>query len=543
MLFEGLGISKALVQRLAELGYTECTPVQETVVPLMQRQRDVVAEAETGSGKTLAYAIPVLDRLLRQGSRKGQTGPQALVVAPTRELAQQIHGVAAELAKGVAEGRVVVESVTGGRQVDEILQQKMQDAAGERAWPQMLVGTPGKILDLCRLGAMPLKGVEVLVLDEADKLLSCGFRREIGEILRLLPRQRQTAVFSATLSEFVRLVSQAGMRSPLYVRVQKKGMLPELLEVHGREAAAGEKERALLEELGRVRQGRKNLVFFATCAQVEYFHGRLSGLADAGLGPRMLKLHRKMPQSAREQSYAEYARMEEGVLLSTDIAARGLDFAGVSGVVHFDLPQDPATFVHRAGRTARCGRSGACVIMYMPSEAGYLEFLRARGITASLGSEETAETQEVREAAERALCWLDAQEASKKDVENRRAHTDADSAQPDTTIVKPDIQAKRTHSPGLLAFVSYVRSYKEHLLTHVLDYRRLDYAGLLSLYRLKRLPRMEELRSMRIPEFGPQVEEAPAGNKERSRAPRLLRRKRKGTDIWTQKTQSFRTKK
>ncbi|OAG29103.1 ATP-dependent RNA helicase DDX55/SPB4 [Nematocida displodere] len=468
MLFSSLPLAEALAKTLTEKGYTEMTPVQESVTPLLLRQRDVVAEAVTGSGKTLAFLVPLLQRLLgkKRAKAAGAPGPRALIVAPTRELAQQIHQVVEVLTR---ETGLVAHCVTGGSQVDEIVQSKMTSASGARAWPDLLTGSPGKILDLCRLAAMPLREVEVLVLDEADKLLSFGFQREIAEMLRRLPRQKQTAIFSATLSEFVHTIAKLGMRSPLFVCVKNKTRLPAQLQLFSLPVRAANKTETLLRVLPQV--GPKAIVFFATCAQVEYFHARflaLEGRED--FTPRLLQLHRKREQAEREEVYAEFAALEAGVLFSTDVSARGLDFPGVTGVVHFDLPQDPVTFVHRSGRTARCGQAGQCVFFYMPNEAQYVEFLRVRGIAAELHPY----AREKRE--------------SKRFTDDRTA---ADLALPEDVENEQDV----------VAFVSYLRSYKEHLLKHVLNYKELDYNGLVDLYCLKRLPRVPEMQGMKIARF------------------------------------------
>lgn len=485
MLFSSLDIERTLIDVLSSNGYTEMTAVQESAAPLLLRQRDVVAEAVTGSGKTLAFLVPLVNRLLRRKRpSKSSVGCRALLVAPTRELAQQIEQVALLLTKDTP---LTVQCVTGGAQVDEILRTKMQNAEGGVVWPDILVGSPGKVLDLCKAGSMPLKAVEVFVLDEADKMLSFGFRKEIAEMVRRLPQLRQTAIFSATISEYVHEVSRLGMRSPVFVCVKNQGRLPEKLELFAVQVSPAEKLSVLLSSLQTI--GAKCIVFFATCAQVDYFHDRLSPLEGERDAPaKFVKLHRKLPQHKREAAYAEFARLEKGVLLCTDISARGLDFPGVSGVIHFDLPQDPTTFIHRSGRTARSGRSGKCLFFYMPNEASYVDFLRVRGIEAVSGLPEKSSTQSGRESGS----------------EGEKQEEIASSPSPLSTLpLSPFSLLPSVYTPpddqDVIAFVSYIRSYKEHLLKHILSHTSLDYAGLADLFCLTRRPNLPELKGVDIP--------------------------------------------
>lgn len=451
MQFSSLAIDSDLLKRITDAGFKEMTPIQEAVIPVLLRNRDVVSEAETGSGKTLAFLVPILNRFLtRKKSIKRRSGPYSLIVAPTRELAQQIYKVAVSLS-----GPLIVQCVTGGAQVDDILQSKMTNLEGKIEWPDILIGSPGKVLDLCTIAGMPLREVDVFVLDEADKMLSLGFRKEINALIQKLPQLRQTAIFSATISDRVHEVTRLGMRSPLFICAKAAGRLPENLVISSMVVPPAEKLSMFFRVLPDL--GDKSIIFFATCAQVDYFYSRLSNVAGKnGLSENIVKLHRKLPQHMREAAYAKYTSLDNGHLLCTDISARGLDFPGVSGVLHFDLPQDPATFVHRSGRTARMGGNGKCIFFCMPNEIEYIDFLRLRGINAKEAVyKEEKELEKVLE-----------------DVENEQ---------------------------DIVAFVSYVRSYKEHVLKHILNFKELDYAGLADLYCLKRRPHLPEMKDAVIP--------------------------------------------
>lgn len=478
MKFSSLSILESLKNRLVEKGYDEMTPVQESVVPLLLRQRDVVAEAVTGSGKTFAFLVPAMQRVLGRVRGKKTVGPRILIVAPTRELAQQIHQAALAITEGID---ATMQCITGGAQLDEIIAQRMCDKEGSAVWPDVVIGSPGKALELCREGGMPLRDVEFFVLDEADKMLSFGFRKEISEMLRLLPRAKQTAIFSATVSESVHTLGRLGMRSPLFVCVKSALRVPDRLRLFSLCVPPKDKAEALMRSIRTL--GRKIIVFFATCAQVDYFYSRLlQTVGSGGVHSCVLRLHRKLPQSVREQTYTEYAEASEGVLLCTDISARGLDFPGVSAVLHFDLPQDPVTFVHRSGRTARAGQEGLCLFFWMPNEKEYVEFMQVRGVpiqplpTELMKDLAPAQPEKNREAfgLERRPGPVDPELHLPEDVENEQ---------------------------DIVAFVSYIRSYKEHLLSHVLNYKELDYAGLTDLYCLKRLPHVPEMRGVYIPRF------------------------------------------
>ncbi|KAI5171227.1 ATP-dependent RNA helicase DDX55/SPB4 [Nematocida sp. LUAm3] len=451
--FFSLGVEKRICEELRKNEWINATPVQEAVVPQMLKRRDVVAEAVTGSGKTLAFLVPIMHWMTKHSvSAKKREGPRALIVAPTRELAQQIEGVATLLAQGVG---ISVLCVTGGTLVDDIVKKRIENPlSGEAEWPHLLVGSPGKIMDLCRSGGMSLRGVEHFVLDEADRMLSFGFRNELSEMLHLLPRSKQSSLFSATITEYVHELTRLGMRSPLFICVRSQNRLPDRLNLQVYKVLPEEKVEKMLGAIKKL--GRKSIVFFATCAQVDYFYARMRGAEEAAGIPPVVRLHRKRKQKEREEAYAEYAGKEESVLLCTDISARGLDFHGVTGVLHFDLPQDPATFIHRTGRTARWGQSGECLFFCMPNEEGYIEYLRAREIAAEeISSLSSGDTSLLNEE------------------------------------VPDDLE--------VVAFVSYVRSYKEHLLRHLLNYKELNYPEIFRMYGLKRVPHIPEMKHVMHP--------------------------------------------
>ncbi|KAI5125776.1 ATP-dependent RNA helicase DDX55/SPB4 [Nematocida parisii] len=474
MKFSSLAILDSLKKNLADKGFDEMTPVQESVVPLLLRQRDVVAEAVTGSGKTFAFLVPLLQRVLAKKRGKKTVGPRTLVVAPTRELAQQIHQAALSITEGLD---VSMQCITGGAQVEEIVAQRVQSEEGTVQWADIMIGSPGKVFELSREGGMPLRDVELFVLDEADKMLSFGFRKEVSEMLRMLPRAKQTAIFSATVSESVHALGRLGMRSPLFVCVKSALRVPDGLRLFGLCVSPAQKAEALMRSIRAL--GKKIIVFFATCAQVDYFYSRLvQTVGRGGLHSCVLRLHRKLPQTVREQTYAEYAATESGVLLCTDISARGLDFPGVTAVLHFDLPQDPVTFVHRSGRTARGGQDGLCLFFWMPNEKEYVGFMQARGVPIQTPDENLLQ-----------------QLTPIKPAVVRGAFGEQKKPEDPALYLPEDVENEQ----DVVAFVSYIRSYKEHLLKHVLNYKQLDFVGLTDLYCLKRLPHVPEMRGVYVP--------------------------------------------
>ncbi|KAK9842057.1 hypothetical protein WJX81_006505 [Elliptochloris bilobata] len=329
-------VSPQTLEVLASLGFESATPVQEATIPLFAGNKDVAVDAQTGSGKTLAFVIPVVEKLRRldEPLKKHQVG--AIIVSPTRELARQIFGVALPFVRSVP-GLQAMLLVGGTDPLADV-------AAFAEAGAHVLVGTPGRLADLVQRAAprLDLRRLEVLVLDEADRLLDMGFRTHLDAVMQRLPKQRRTGLFSATQTEAVEALARAGLRNPEHKR-------------------------------------DKVIVYCLTCACVDLYAAALPRL-PAAAGLRLAALHGRMKQAAREAVLAMFAAQEGGALLCTDVAARGLDVPDVGWVVQLDAPQDPDAFVHRVGRTARMGRAGAALALLLPAEGTYVEFLRLRKV-------------------------------------------------------------------------------------------------------------------------------------------------------------------
>ena len=423
------------VESLAVLkaqGFERATPVQAATIGLLAGNKDVAVEACTGSGKTLAFVLPLVEILARAETpfRKHSVG--AIVVSPTRELAKQIYDVLVPFLSAINQTPEMLAKAKAAKAARAMLLVGGTDAAADaktfaEKGAVALVGTPGRLDDvMVRSKVMDLKRVDLLILDEADRLLSMGFMKTLNAIVARLPKQRRTGLFSATQTEETEELARAGLRNPVRVTVRDaasqaaakaavaagapatsaaaRGKLPAQLRLTYKICPVDRRLWHLREFLrGGDARGKKVIAYFLTCACVDYFATALEpgGPADPNAtdGRRLgsdairrenltgssscevIALHGKMKQSQREAALSRFADANDGaLLLCTDVAARGLDIPGVDWVVQFDAPQDPAAFVHRVGRTARMGREGAALLYLAPHEASYVEFLEVRHI-------------------------------------------------------------------------------------------------------------------------------------------------------------------
>ncbi|GJP76646.1 hypothetical protein CLOP_g7060 [Closterium sp. NIES-67] len=494
---------------LGRFGFEFATPVQAACVPLLCGNKDVAAEAVTGSGKTLAFVLPVAEILRRVASslKKFQVG--ALIISPTRELAAQIQAVAEPfLSAALPSLRCVL--LTGGHAVGVDVARISEDGAN------VIIGTPGRIDDVLSRPncGLDLRTLEVLILDEADRLLDLGFAACLESILHRLPRQRRTGLFSATQTSALQELALAGMRNPVRVEVRSLartgaggagetagagagGAAPGGGSAQGMaegEAAAGrgaaeggdggsgvgtEKAGAMKIPVGLQVQAivcdgarskssqlvhwlsqhpdRKVMLFVMTCACVDYW-GSVLPLLTPLKGIAFFPLHGKLKQSKRDAAIAAFRKASKGVLICTDVAARGLDIAGVECILQYDPPQDPKAFVHRAGRTARMGRQGSALVWLLPKEDSYTEYLRLQGVPVVL---EPA-------AADAIDVVPQLREASRKD----------------RAVVEKAVRA----------FVSFVRGYKEHHCNYIFRFQELEMGAVAMSYGILKIPRMPETR-------------------------------------------------
>jgi len=342
MTFSTLGLSPALLAAVAQLGHGHPTPIQQGAIAPALAGRDLLGSAQTGSGKTLAFALPLLQRLQPNTSRVRQ--PQALVLVPTRELAAQVGEVIQALAQKLPR-RVKVSVFFGGVSINP---QMMSLRGGT----DVVVATPGRLLDLVAHNALKLDAVALLVLDEADRMLDLGFADELAQVLTQLPAQRQNLFFSATFSPGVTALANTLLHDPVRVEVDAAQQQP--MEIIQRAIAVDTAKRTqLLRQLMQQHAWPRALVFVATKFAAEIVADKLR---KGGLTAE--PFHGELSQGKRTQVLTDFKLERLQVVVATDVAARGLDIAGLPVVVNFDLPRSTQDYTHRIGRTGRAGEPG-----------------------------------------------------------------------------------------------------------------------------------------------------------------------------------------
>lgn len=351
--FAELGLNEQILAGVDALGFSVPTPVQEQAIPLVLQGRDVVASAQTGTGKTAAFVLPGLQRI--EGAQGA--GPHMLVVTPTRELAAQIDEVSREVC-GCTGQRAVI--VMGGTKFDRQIQQLEKGC-------DLLVATPGRLIDLMEHGHVRLSQVRLLVLDEADRMLDMGFWPSVRRIMRELPSERQTLLFSATIPPSIKGTIDALLHDPAYVEIARVGQTADTVEEHLCPVTQGQKVQ-LLEALlttggASGERPERVLVFCRTKMRVDAVSKTLKAA-----GFTVEEMHADRPQKARERALERFRAGTVQVLVATDVMSRGIDVVGIDAVVNFDVPMDPEDYVHRIGRTGRAGATGHAYTFVAPDE-------------------------------------------------------------------------------------------------------------------------------------------------------------------------------
>mmetsp|Transcript_11593 Transcript_11593/g.29623 ORF Transcript_11593/g.29623 Transcript_11593/m.29623 type:complete len:624 (+) Transcript_11593:158-2029(+) len=365
MEFSTLEVSELTAKGIADMGFTYMTEVQARTVPHLLSGRDVLGAARTGSGKTLAFLIPAVE-LLRQAKFMPRNGTGIIVISPTRELSMQIYGVARDLMKYHSQTHGLIMGGANRRTEAERLVKGIN----------LLVATPGRLLDhLQNTKGFVFRNLACLVIDEADRILEIGFEKEMYQIIKALPKDRQTALFSATQTTKVEDLARVSFkRKPLYVGVDdaQKHATREGLE-QGYCVVPSDKRFLLLFTFLKKNMKKKVMVFFSSCASVKY-HAELLNYIDLPVKD----IHGKQKQQKRTSTFMEFSSADAGILLCTDVAARGLDIPAVDWIIQYDPPDDPREYIHRVGRTAR-GRdgSGRALLMLTPDELSFLKYLKA----------------------------------------------------------------------------------------------------------------------------------------------------------------------
>jgi ATP-dependent RNA helicase RhlE len=355
MTFESLGLAPALLRALSEQNYTTPTPIQSEAIPLALAGHDLLGGAQTGTGKTAAFGLPLLHRLATtQGNT--QRKPRVLILAPTRELALQVSDSLRGYAKYL---RLNIHAIFGGAGMGPQL-----DAL--RRGVDVLVATPGRLIDHLERGSAKLDGVEMLIMDEADRMLDMGFLPAIKRILGRLPQSRQTLLFSATFETQIKQLALEFMRNPQQVQIAANSLVADAI-THRVHPVDGGRKRDLLIEILAKRPNDQVIVFGRT----KHGCNRLAEqLEEAGL--KSVAIHGNKSQAQRQKALRDFKANKARVLVATDVAARGLDIPSLPLVINFDLPMVAEDYVHRIGRTGRNGATGEALSLVSPDEGGLL---------------------------------------------------------------------------------------------------------------------------------------------------------------------------
>ncbi|EDO41335.1 predicted protein [Nematostella vectensis] len=461
-------LSQTTLNSMKKMNFSTMTPVQAAAIPLFMSNKDVAVEAVTGSGKTLAFVIPIIEIILRREDKLKKHEIGALIITPTRELAQQIDEVVSTLVEDIPNIRRLL--LIGGADPNADLKAFKYEGAN------IIIGTPGRLEDfLARQQdginlASHLKSLEVLVLDEADRLLDMGFEASINTILGYLPKQRRTGLFSATQTDEVEALVRAGLRNPVRVTVREKltktknvQRTPSTLQNFYLICRSHEKFSQLVAFL-KARKDKKNMVFFSTCACVNYFSKALTKFLP---NVHIMALHGKM-KSNRHKIFDSFRKLESGILVCTDVMARGVDIPEVNWVIQYDPPSSANAFVHRCGRTARIGNEGNAVVFLLPTEDSYVDFISIN-----------------------------------QKVPLQALEPDKDAPNITAKLKKLATKDRDLFEKGTKAFVSFVQAYKKHECSLIFRFKELDLGLLAEGFGLLRLPSMPELRGVTIDSFTP----------------------------------------
>lgn len=433
-----MNIHKEIIDILENNKITEFTNVQTQTIPIFQRQ-DIIVQSPTGTGKTLAYLIPILNFIYCKRKSLSASKVHSLIITPTRELAVQVFKIS-ELftTKNIL--------FIGGTDKDD--QINILSSGYD-----IIIGTPGRLYQILKFNQKRFDKCEFLVLDEADKLLNYGFRSLLEGIVDLLPKQRRTGLFTATYDENVGKLSKISLRDYKFIKVENQ-LVPEELSIKYIQVTPFQKLKTLVQFLNK-----KSIVFFSSSAEVDYFHELYSSLINA----KIYKIHGKLKNCERLVVYEGFCN-DGAALFCTDLAARGIDFKNIEFVIHFDCPVDPSNFIHRSGRTARNGETGTSVLFVMENEIPFIHYLKIKKIEISQFSLES-----------------DIEIKTEIDLNNYSRIS--------------NIFDEKLKKLAVIAFVSYIRSYKEYHLSYLFNLKELNFDSTIALYFLDKVPQMKELQN------------------------------------------------
>ncbi|OMH85597.1 ATP-dependent rRNA helicase SPB4 [Zancudomyces culisetae] len=510
-------LSDKMFNALQELGYEKTTPVQIATIPQLLKEKDVVVEAVTGSGKTLAFVVPLLELLDKKRPVNNKTAQKrisnevySIIISPTRELAQQIYKVVLQLLELTKSKHTASLAIggSGGNEVEDAVELAKNGAS-------ILVGTPGRLEDIIcgRVAGKPAvvcKNLEVLIMDEADRLLDMGFESQLKMIMSMIPKQRRTGLFSATMSEAVTELIRTGLRNPakITVKVESNSLegseqkTPETLSIKYLVCPA-DRKLAQIFRLVASNPLQKYIVYFSTCAAVDYFYKLFSkyygniekinapSTDDKKMDVVVSSLHGQMDPKRRKLTFEKFTQLDTAlttaILICTDVASRGLDIPDVDCVIQWEPPTDPKAFPHRCGRTARAGRNGLAIVFLNPGrEETYIEFMRIRKIPMSRMSYLLADLTPY-------------QPSSTSDPQHELYPASSDDPQSLSILdhlrnsyVSTD---RDIYEKSIKAFVSSVKSYQKHEASYIFSFKHLDLLTVANGYSLISLPKMPEFKS------------------------------------------------
>jgi ATP-dependent RNA helicase DeaD len=350
--FNDLYLSRELRRGITEMGYREPTDIQKKAIPVIQEGKDIIGQAQTGTGKTAAFGIPLLDSVNAKSKKT-----QAMILCPTRELANQVADELTKISKYV-EGIFIVP-IYGGKPIGQQIRDIKRGA-------QIIVGTPGRVLDHLERGTIKMDSIEVMVLDEADEMLNMGFREDIERILKTAPVERQTLLFSATMPKPILRLTQEYQQNPVHINVVKRELTVAKVEQYYFEMKGSQKSDAV-RRLIESNNFKSSLIFCNTKREVDTLLVKLKAY-----GHSVDALHGDIKQNQREITMQKLRDEKINVLVATDVAARGLDVDNIEAVFNYDLPHEIEIYVHRIGRTARAGRPGMAYSFVTRREMGKL---------------------------------------------------------------------------------------------------------------------------------------------------------------------------
>ena len=451
-------------------GFEKMTPVQASTIPLLTGNKDVVVDSVTGSGKTVAFVVPVLERIVAESANNGKFKKghfHTLIISPTRELAKQTQAVFASfLEQYTPDGshspiRSQLLVGTDAKSVHDDVNSFLEDR------PLVLIGTPGRIHDFLQSPKVKTASCNMSILDEADRLLDSSFIRDVERILRILPKQRRTGLFSATINSAGDHIFKTGLRNPVKITVNSKVAAPSTITFNYCVVTPETKLQQLLHILNNYRF-KKCIVYFPTCISVQYFYSFITYLQNnkpqyLDKETQVYSLHGKLQTSSRMKTLDKFTEeLRNSVLLTTDVAARGIDIPDVDLVVQMDPPTDTDYFLHRCGRTGRFNRIGkAITFLNEGREEDYVPFMEVKNIQLVEAPELLSEKLDTAKFYNVIKRWM------------------------------LDDRARFDHA--VRSYVAFIRYYSNHSASSIFRMQTLDYVGLCKFYGLFRLPRMPEI--------------------------------------------------